>query len=196
MQPRKVWGDNLFVAGGGDEGVEVHGSRDLRPSGNLRALELRAGRWITGHDLGAQLVHHLGCKPRNGRMLPSATLLLEFLAERRYGCPVAARRPLRDHGQARLHSLGAGETRDGKHAGGGAGEYSAAANMIHWFVPFVLAERVNEEAGALCPPSSISGAVTSLSDPAVWAALNLGQLDAAVGMPQFFRLANASVRDH
>src|SRR5215471_3477239 len=195
MQPRKVWGDNLFVAGGGDEGVEVHGSRDLRPSGNLRALELRTGRWITGHDLGAQLVHHLGCKPWNGRMLPSAALLLEFLAERRYGCSVAARRPLRDHGQARLHSLGAGETRGGKEAGG-AREYSAAAKMIHWFVPFVLTERVIEEAGALCPPSSICGAVTSLSGPAVWAALNVGQLDAGVGMPQFFRFANSSVGDH
>jgi hypothetical protein len=94
MQSCKVWGDYLFVAGGGDEGVEVHSGGDLRPSGNLRALELRTGRWITGHDLGAQLVHHLGCEPGHGRVLPSATLLLEFLAERRYGRPVTARRPL------------------------------------------------------------------------------------------------------
>jgi len=49
--------------------------------------------------------------------------------------------------------------------------------MIHWFVPFVPADRVIEEAGTLCPLSSICGAVTSLSDPADRAGLNAGQLD-------------------
>src|SRR5215813_14426276 len=130
MQPRKVWGDNLVVAGGGDEGVEVHGSRDLRPSGNLRALELRTGRWITGHDLGAQLVHHLGGKSGNGRVLPGAALLLEFLAKRGYRRPITARRPLRNYGQSRLHGLGPRETRGGDEAGG-TGEHGTAADTVH-----------------------------------------------------------------
>src|SRR5215475_9243375 len=127
MQPRQVWGDDLFVTGSGDQRVEVDGGGNLRPGGNLRALELRTGGRITGHDLGAQLVHHLGGEPGNGRMLPGAALLLEFLAERGYRRTITARRPLRDYRQSRLHGLRPRETRGGEQAGG-TGEHGTAAD--------------------------------------------------------------------
>ena len=145
---RKVWGDNLFVTSGGNERVEVHGGRDLRPGGNLRALELRTGWWITGHDLGAQLVHHLGGEPRNGRVLPGPALLLEFLAERRDGRPVTAGRPLGDHGQARLWTLGAGMARGGKQTGG-TGEHGTTANFVHCSVSSYGAARDRREPARL-----------------------------------------------
>ena len=63
-------------------------------------------------------------------MLPGPALLLKFLAERSYGRPVTAGRPLRDHGQARLWTLGAGVTRCCKRTGG-TGEHGTTANFVH-----------------------------------------------------------------
>ncbi|MGY4294739.1 hypothetical protein ACVWXN_002834 [Bradyrhizobium sp. i1.4.4] len=108
----EVRSDNFFVTGGRDEGVEIDGRGDLRPGRNLGALELRTGRRIAGDDLSAQLVHHLGGEAGDGRVLPDAAFLLEFLAECGDRRPIAACGPLRDRGQARLgRALRAGECR-------------------------------------------------------------------------------------
>ena len=108
----KIRRDDLFVAGGSDNGVKIDGRGNLRPGRNLGALELRAGRRIAGDDLGAQLVHHLGGEAGDGRVLPNAALLLEFLAERRDRSSIAACGPLRDCGQARFdRALRAGKGR-------------------------------------------------------------------------------------
>src|SRR5262249_7520049 len=147
-----------------DKLIEVHGGGDLRPGGNLGALELRASRGIAGHDLSAQLVHHLGRKPGNGRVLPGAALLLEFLAERRNRRPITACRPLRNHGQARLHRLGASETRGGDEAGG-TGEHGAATDLVHWLLPSFRKKRDRRGLYGALPPSSTSRALTSFSEP-------------------------------
>ncbi|MGY3467688.1 hypothetical protein ACVW0I_004559 [Bradyrhizobium sp. LM6.11] len=94
VQSCKVWSDDLFIAGGGNKGVEIDGWGNLRPGCNLGTFELRTGRWIAGHDLSAQLVHHLGGESGDWRVLPNPALLLEFLAERRDGRPVATCGPL------------------------------------------------------------------------------------------------------
>src|SRR5262249_60125979 len=119
MQFCKVGSDNLFVAGGGDKGVEIDGRGNLRPGRNLRALELRTGRRIAGDDLSTELVHHLRGEAGDGRVLPDPTLLLEFLAECRDSRPIAACGPLRDGGQARFYpAFCARESRQGERASG------------------------------------------------------------------------------
>jgi hypothetical protein len=52
--------------------------------------------------MSAQLVHHLGGEAGDGAVLPDAALGLEALAEPGDRGAVAARRPLRDEGDARL----------------------------------------------------------------------------------------------
>jgi hypothetical protein len=135
VQFRKVRGNDLFVAGRSDQFIETHGRGDLRPGRNLGSLELRTGRRIAGHDLGTQLVHHFGGEAGDGRVLPNPALLLEFLAERRDRRPIAAGRPLRDGGQARLdRALRAGERRQ-RERGCGSSEQTTPCD--HWHGTFL-----------------------------------------------------------
>ncbi len=89
VQADQLGRDHLLIAGGGDDGIEVHRRRDLRPGGDFRSLELRGGGRVAGDDVGAQLVHHLGpgtglcCQmpPSSSSRLPSPVIAAPSLPD-------------------------------------------------------------------------------------------------------------------
>ena len=117
-EPDKLRWHHGFVTGVLHLRVQIDDRADLRPCGDLRAFELRGGRWITRDDLRAQLVHHLGGEARYRVVFPDATLRFEFFAQCGDRRSVAAGAPLRNHGDLGFAGLGtergwSGECRDG-----------------------------------------------------------------------------------
>ena len=86
-------------------------------------------------------------KPGTGECCQIAALLLEFLAERRDGRPIAACGPLRDGGQARLdRALRAGERRQCER---GRGSSEQTTPCDHWHGTFLPVSTLDALAASL-----------------------------------------------